>query len=129
MNLNEDIQLKPDEYNRWDMQFENGDLVNVSGVESLKNAIIIAIMTRYQELSESFLYDDFGCRIHELVKANKSGMVKYKIELFTRDVLEKMRRVKSINWIEVTDNHNENYHVEFSVNGLNDETITGEVNI
>ena len=33
--LNEDIQLKPDEYNQWDMVFENGDIVNLTGHDSI----------------------------------------------------------------------------------------------
>ena len=95
--LNEDILLKPNKWNEWDMQFQEGDVVNVTGHDSLHNAICIAIMTRYQELKHNPLYSDFGCRIHELIKANKSEMVKYKIELFVQDVLRNMRRVRKIN--------------------------------
>ena len=46
--LNEDVQLKADSFNRFDIQFDNYDYVNVTGNESLYNAIIIAIMTRFQ---------------------------------------------------------------------------------
>ena len=74
--LNEDILLKPNKWNEWDMQFHEGDVVNVTGHDSLHNAICIAIMTRYQELKHNPLYSDFGCRIHELIKANKSEMGK-----------------------------------------------------
>lgn len=131
--LNEDIQLKPDEWNDWDMQFENGDVVNVTGQESLENAICIAIMTRYKELQNNQLYTNFGCRIHELIKANKSKMVKYKISLFVEDVLKKMRRIKTINWIEVTDNPDGawfKYQVDFSVTSLADDLLVeGSVNL
>lgn len=131
--LNEDIQLKPNETNsKWDIQWDNGDLVNVTGNESLKNAICIAIMTRYEELNHNELYSGFGCRIHELIKSNKSSMTKFKIELFVKTVLDKMRRIKSVNWIEVTDSpHNNNfmYLISFSVTSISDDTIIGSVSL
>lgn len=129
--LAEDILLAPNEWNEWDMQFENGDLINVTGHESLHNAICIAIMVRYNELQDISLYTGFGCRIHELIKANKSSMIKYKIELYVQDVLKNMRRVKKINWIEVTEKQSEPYRylVCWSVNSISDETIEGEVSI
>ena len=129
--LNEDILLKPNRWNEWDMEFQNGDLVNVAGHESLQNAICIAIMTRYNELQHNQLYSNFGCCIHELIKANKSLMVKYKIELYVNDVLKQMRRVKKINWINVTENTMEpyNYYVTWSVTSITDEIVEGEVNL
>lgn len=54
--LHEDILLKPNKWNEWDMQFQEGDVVNVTGHDSLHNAICIAIMTRYQELKHNPLY-------------------------------------------------------------------------
>lgn len=127
--LNEDVKLKPDEYNRWDIQMINGDYVNITGIESLHNAICIAIMTRFQELHDNPLYDEFGCRIYELIKANKSEMVIYKIKLFTEDVLEKMRRIKEINWINVTDSDNHKYTIQFNVTSINDEIVEGTINV
>lgn len=127
--LNEDVKLQSDEYNRWDIQMENQDYVNITGKESLVNAICIAIMTRFNELDFMNLYEDFGCRAHELIKANKSDMVKYKIELFVTEVLENMRRVFEINEIEVTDSDTYSYNVFFNVTAINDEIVQGSVNI
>lgn len=127
--LNEDVQLKPDDFNRWDLQMENGDYVNVAGKESLHNAICIAIMTRYGELKDNPLYDEFGCQLHELIKANKSPMVEYEIELFTMEVLENMRRIREVNWIEVIDSENHNYKITFHVTSINDETVEGSAEI
>ncbi|MBQ9024855.1 MAG: hypothetical protein IJ104_00535 [Methanobrevibacter sp.] len=130
--LNEDIELKPDEHNQWDMTFENGDIINLTGHDSLRNAICIAIMTRYKELSHNQLYNEFGCRVHELIKANKSRMVEYKIELFIEDVLTHMRRVKKVNYVNITDNPKGNtykYLVEFNVTSISDKTVMGRVNL
>lgn len=128
--LNEDIELKQDIYGQWDMEFQNGDIVNLTGHESLKNAIYIAIMTRYKELKRNPLYNEFGCRIHELIKARKRSFVRYKIELFIEEVLENMRRVKKVNWIEVQDSLDRDmskYHVTFSVTSIIDEVVEGEI--
>lgn len=127
--LNEDVKLKQDNYNRWDIQFENQDYVNITGKDSLVNAICIAIMTRFNELDFMSLYEDFGCRAHELIKANKSDMVKYKIELFVTEVLENMRRVFEVNEIEVTDSDTYSYNVFFNVTAINDEIVQGSVSI
>ena len=127
--LNEDVKLQSDEYNRWDIQMENHDYVNITGKESLVNAICIAIMTRFNELDFMNIYEDFGCRAHELIKANKSDIVKYKIELFVTEVLENMRRVFEVNEIEVTDSDTYSYNVFFNVTAINDEIVQGSVNI
>lgn len=134
--LNEDIQLKPDEYNRWDMVFEetdnDSDLVNLTGHDSLRNGICIAIMTRFEELYHNPLYSTFGCRIHELIKANKSRMVQYKIELYCEQVLKKMRRIKKVNEITVTDNPNGQffaYTVLFNITSIEDEVVSGSVTL
>ncbi|WP_458456222.1 hypothetical protein [Methanobrevibacter sp.] len=129
--LNEDVQLQPvsSKSKHWDIQMQDGDYVNVTGHDSLNNAICIAIMTRFNELDYIPLYEGFGCRIHELIKANKSEMVRYKIELFIIDVLKQMRRIKEVNWIEVEDNEKSKYYVRFSVKSINDTLIEGSVTI
>lgn len=127
--LNMDVKLKrtSDVSNHWDIQMENGDYVSVSGKESLHNAICIAIMTRFNELSDIDLYDGFGCRVHELVKANKSELVRYKIELWITDVLDNMRRIRSVNEVTVKDSDKTEYQVDFNVTNINDEIVAGSV--
>ena len=124
--LNEDVKLKSNNYGKFDIQFENGDYVNVTGNESLKNAIIIAIMTRYNELTN--LYTGFGCRVHELIKDNQNTMTKYKLELYVSEVLENMRRIKEVNSINITELDSK-YLVEFIVTSINDEIVKGSVEL
>ena len=124
--LNEDVKLKSNNYGKFDIQFENGDYVNVTGNESLKNAIIIAIMTRYNELTN--LYTGFGCRVHELIKDNQNTMTKYKLELYVSEVLENMRRIKGVNSINITELDSK-YLVEFIVTSINDEIVKGSVKL
>lgn len=129
--LNEDVQVRPvsPTSQHWDIQMNDGDYVNVNGLESLRNAICIAIMTRFDELDFMPLYDGFGCRAHELVKANKSEMVRYKIELFIVQVLENMRRIETVNSVTVTDDDSSSYLIEFNVTSISDEIVTGSVTI
>ena len=127
-NLNEDVKLKSDEYGRWDidLDIDNDDWVQVNGFDSVINACLIAIMTRLDELKFMDLYDDFGCRIHELAKANKTNNVKYKIELFVVDVLNDMRRVKKVNWVKVIDDKSidaYNYKIAFNISCVVDEDV------
>lgn len=128
--LHEDVRLKSNEYGEWDLDFQNGDWVNVTGVDSLVNACIIAIMTRLDELDYTELYAGFGCRIHELIKRNKSRNVLYQMEIFITDVLTNMRRVAKVNYVTITDNpNNQNYYykVNFSVTCIHDEEEEGEI--
>ena len=122
--LNEDIKLTPNEYGEWDMVFEDGDIVNVTGAESLANAIVILIMTRYGELKNNPLYkNDFGCRVHEIPKDNATNLNQYKVEKYIEEAVRRMRRVKTINYITVTP-HAVGYKVVLSVTSINDTDVT-----
>ena len=112
----------------WELD-NNGDYINVTGKSSLYNAIIIAIMTRFNELEDIPLYEDFGCRVHEVMKDHKSEKVFYNIEIFIANVLKEMRRIHEVNELIVTDKNNENYSVYFNVTSISDEIVSGEVEI
>ena len=121
--LNEDIKLSPNEFGEWDMVFSDYDIVNVSGLESLANAITILIMTRYGELKHNILYkDDFGCKIHSVVKDNITNLNNYKIEKYIDEAIKRMRRVKRINYIQVKPKQ-VGYDVVLSVTSIDDEDL------
>lgn len=124
--LNEDVKLTSDEYGRWDLKFENGDIVYVDGLKSLENACIIAIMTRYNELGNNPLYVYFGCRVHELIKENKSTMTEYKIREFIKDTLTGMRRIKTVHWVRLENAVDDyyKYHVTFNITSIDNQTLT-----
>ena len=122
--LNDDIKLTPNQYGEWDMVFEDGDIVNVTGAESLANAIVILIMTRYGELKNNPLYkNDFGCRVHEIPKDNITNLNQYKVEKYIEESVKKMRRVKTINSIQVTP-HAVGYKGVLAVTSINDTDVT-----
>ena len=127
--LNEDVKLDitSEKSRHYDIVMETGDYVNVSGKDSLQNAIVIAIMTRFNELDIP-LYKNFGCRAHELIKAKQTDMVKYKIKLYTINVLESMRRIKEVNSVELIESDGK-YQINYQVTSINDETLNGSVNL
>lgn len=127
--LNEDIKLSPNEYGEWDMVFSDYDIVNATGLESLANAITILIMTRYGELKHNILYkDDFGCKIHSVVKDNITNLNNYKIEKYIDEAIKRMRRVKRINYINVKPEQN-GYSIILSVTSISDEDLTLRVDL
>lgn len=125
--LNEDVKLKSDEYGFFDIEMSNGDYVNVTGLGSLLNACIIAIMTRYGELSNNPTYNEFGCQVHELPKMNQNRLFLFKLESYITDTLSKMRRVKSVNQVNITRTDIHDYQVEFDITSINDEIVKGSV--
>lgn len=124
--LNEDVNLNCDEYGKWDLDMDNGDYVNTTGLVTLRNACIIAIMTRYNEIKTD-TYDGFGCKAHELIKDNKTKMTLFKLETYIEEVLRDMRRIQNVNYVEISEETSESYYVNFSVTSINDETIKGSV--
>ena len=125
--LNEDVKLVSDEYGKYDLDIRNGDYINITGLNSLQNACIIAILTRYGELRDNPTYQGFGCRVHDLIKDNKTRMFLYKLEISLTETLNRMRRIKTVNWLNIVENDTHSYSVEFNVTSINDETIKGEV--
>ena len=125
--LNEDVKLKSDEYGFFDIGMSNGDYVNVTGLGSLLNACIIAIMTRYGELSNNPTYTEFGCQVHELPKMNQNRLFLFKLESYITDTLSKMRRVKSVNQVNIARTDIHDYQVEFDITSINDEIVKGSV--
>ena len=128
--LDEDVRLVSNEYGEWDIDFKDDDWVNCTGIDSLVNACIIAIMTRLDEMDYVGLYTGFGCRVHELIKQNKSRNIIYHMEIFITEVLENMRRVQRVNYVKITDspdNQDYSYRINFSITSIMDDEEDGEI--
>lgn len=127
--LNEDAELIPvGKGAYYDINFKNGDYVNLTGKNSLGNAIVIAILTRFSELGYINLYEGFGCKVHDLIKSNQEELVEYDMELYITETLGNMRRIQEINELKLT-KVPEGYKVYFKITSINDEIITGSVGI
>lgn len=126
--LNEDVKLVSDEYGKYDLDMDNGDYVNVTGLNSLQNACIIAILTRFRELKNIPTYANFGCRVHDQIKDNQNKMTEYKIETAIFDTLNRMRRIRVVNSVKIS-KMTDGYDIEFSVTSINDETVGGRLSL
>lgn len=126
--LHSDILLTTENGYKFDIAFNGADVETVTGNESLRNACIIAIMTRYHELERISLYGDFGCRVHENVKRNANTLTRRRIEAQTIETLEAMRRIKKVNFVEV-EQTSIGFDVLFNVTSVNDSTIEGGVSL
>ena len=126
--LNEDVKLKSDEYGKWDLDMHNGDYINTTGLPTLHNACIIAILTRFGEIQNP-TYNGFGCHAHELIKDNKTKLLLFKLETDITEVLNKMRRIHQVNWVKIIEDDVYSYLVKFSVTSINDEIVEGSVTL
>ena len=107
---------------------KNGDYENITGIKSLENACKIAILTRFGEIKTD-TYSEFGCHAHEVIKDNQNTLTRYKLEMYTTEVLENIRRIDTVDSVTITDNNDFNYDVDFTVTSINDEKISGSVTI
>lgn len=127
--LNRDVELVKLENGAWDIKFESGDISLVKGHKSLHNGIIIALLMGYNELKKkgNLIYEDKGNKAYEVLKENKTEMTAYKIECYFIEVLEDIRRIKSIDNLEVMDSERNNfaYYVFFKVIAHDDTTVEG----
>ena len=127
--LNEDVKLTSDAYGDWDLDMDNGDYINTTGLVTLNNACIIAIMTRFGELIGNPTYGEFGCHVHELIKDNKTKLTLYKLETDIKEVLDKMRRISQVNFVKISEYDAHSYLVKFGVTSINDEMVEGSVTL
>lgn len=127
--LNKDIGMIQRTNNGWDLWFDNGDLVKAEDFNSLQVGIIIACLTSWNYMNRygNPTYEVFGNRAYQLLKANKSNMVKYKIEQFFLECLKRMRRVYDVLSLTVFEVPYEphKYFVEFEVVSINNQLVDG----
>ena len=131
--LHKDIGLIQRSNNGWDLWFDNGDTVKAEDFHSLQVGIIIACLTSWNYMNRygNPTYEIFGNRAYELLKANKSSMVAYKIQQYFIECLKRMRRVYEVVYVEVSEvpTHPYTYFVEFQVISISNQLVDGSFTI
>ena len=131
--LNKDIGMIQRTNNGWDLWFDNGDLVKAEDFHSLQVGIIIACLTSWNYMNRygNPTYEVFGNRAYQLLKANKSSMVQYKIQQFFMECLKRMRRVYDVVSLTVSEVPYEphKYFVEFEVISISNQLVDGSFTI
>jgi len=122
--LNKDIQLVTDNHGKYDFQFVKNDLKVADGLESYRNAVIIAILTGYQELNKTNnpTYADFGDKAYQTIKRNKSKDVIFELESYITEVVTNMRRTNSVEEVQITDSE-EGYNILVKAISITDEQV------
>lgn len=127
--LHKDINLVERDNGYWDWETKIGDINITVGKQSLRNGLIIACLTSWNYLNRQGnpTYETFGNHAYEELKKKKSSIVKYKIEQYFIEVLNRMRRVENVETLKVHDNPKDpnDYLVEFTVISTNDEIVNG----
>lgn len=107
-----------------------GDIVSATEIHSLQVAIIISCLTSWNYLNRTGnpIYTEFGNESYSLLKKNKGTNTKYKIKQFFIDCLNRMRRIYSVESLEVYDviNNPYVYHVVFKVTSVTNTLVDGE---
>ena len=131
--LHKDIGLIQRSNNGWDLWFDNGDTVKAEDFHSLQVGIIIACLTSWNYMNRygNPTYEIFGNRAYELLKANKSSMVAYKIQQYFIECLKRMRRVYEIVYLEVSEvpSRPYTYFVEFEVISISNQLVSGSFTV
>lgn len=131
--LHHDIGMVQRSNGHWDLWFDNGDLVPATELHSLQVGIIIACLTSWNYLNRygNPTYEVFGNRAYSLLKANKSSMVRYKIQQFFLECLKRMRRVYEVVYLEVyeVDSEPYKYFVEFEVISIDNSLVSGSFTV
>ncbi len=128
--LNRDMELIKKSNGKFDLNFNAGDNIVNKGTSSLYNGIIIRCLTGYQELNRTKnpIYQDYGNKAYELLKANKSNLIYYRVEQYFRRQLNTMRRIKTINELTVKETLY-GYSIYFNVTSINDEIAKGIIDL
>lgn len=131
--LHKDIGLIQRTNNGWDLWFDNGDTVKAEDFHSLQVGIIVACLTSWNYMNRygNPTYEVFGNRAYELLKANKNGMVAYKIQQYFLECLKRMRRVYEVVSLNVSEISTEpyTYFVEFEVISISNELVDGSFTV
>lgn len=112
------------------LKIVHGDLVSATEIHSLQVGIIIACLTSWNYLNRTGnpIYTEFGNESYSLLKKNKGINTQYKIKQFFIDCLNRMRRVYSVEYLEVyeTETNPYLYKVVFKVISITNTIVDGE---
>lgn len=128
--LNKDMKLIQKPNLKYDIDFIKEDLHTVTDIESVHNAIILSVLTGYQELKKTNnpTYSDFGDKAYECLKMNKNKNTKYLLQKYLETCILNIRRIKQINKMTLKES-NEGYKVHYNITTITDEQITGDVTL
>lgn len=132
--LHHDATLEKKENGLWDYTWKDNNYKDASGLESVHNACILALLTGYNEIGRHQIppYQNFGNRSYELLKKNKDNLTQHKIESYFTECLENIRRIREVQELIVTENIKGSlytYNVFFRVLTITNEVIEDNISL
>ena len=116
--------------NSENLKIIDGDIVSATEIHSLQVGIIISCLTSWNYLNRTGnpIYKEFGNESYSLLKKNKGTNTQYMIKQFFIDCLSRMRRVYSVESLNVYDvgNNPYIYRVEFKIISITNTLVDGE---
>lgn len=107
-----------------------GDIVSATEVHSLQVGIIVACLTSWNYLNRTGnpLYTEFGNKSYSLLKQNVGTNTQYKIKHYFMECLNRMRRVYSVENLDVfqVEDNPYVYKVVFKVISVTNTVVDGE---
>lgn len=121
---NKDIKLKSLENGEYDREFYINDFKTVQNLDSIKNSIIIALMTRLGELNHNPTYNNFGCGAWSYLKQNNTELAKITIQEEIINTIMKIKEIENITPIQIEPHPQNPYlmNVIFTVTLVNGTT-------
>lgn len=108
----------------------DGDIVSATEIHSLQVGIIISCLTSWNYLNRTGnpVYPVFGNESYSLLKKNKGSNTQYKIKHFFIDCLNRMRRIYSVEYLDVSEVENNPYlyKVKFKVISITNTIVDGD---
>ena len=126
--FNKDINLNDTGHGYFDIQINNKELDIVTGLDSVENGIIIAILTRFNELKKLPSYSDFGCRVYELIKAPATKLNQAKVRNYIKESVNAMNRISSVDKVTLTPTQL-GYNVMVECTTINGNLVRTEVTL
>jgi len=131
VTLGKDVNLKYLGLGRYDRDWYHYDFVQVKNIDSLNNAIRIAVMTILNELNLLEPYDGFGNGAWGVLKDLLTPLNMIKIQQDFITVLQNMRRIKVINdvKVEVDNKYLNTVNVTYNVTSIDDQLVASGVTL
>ena len=130
-SLNHDVSLQYNpKRNKWDWNIRLDNFRMDTSINSMYDGCVHKLLTGYHEMHKNPTYNGYGNRAWDLLKQNKNNITRIQVEQYSIKQLEEMRRVKEIVYLNVYDSDDPyTYTVEYKVICVNDEKVTGAVNL
>lgn len=127
--LGKDVNLKYLGLGGYDRDWYHYDFVQVEGMDSLNNAIRVAVMTILNELNVLSPYNGFGNGAWGVLKDVMSPLNLIVVEEAFITSLQNMRRIATVNSVKVeVDEINLNtLNVTYNVTSIDDQMVSGGV--